>query len=155
MSLAESKEIEIMTPTNKCPEEWKDGRTVILAAEGFDFGIGTANYDKEWGLDGWWMCDDGKCAVELPLRGAGPTHICLPPILPKNKIPDKPLSMLEDIYSYYHSNLGWFTIVFNEKYLLCNDNKVIAKYDLLENAKSALDLLIMIDSHDRRKNALT
>lgn len=75
-------------PISDIPEEWKDGRTVILCAGGFDYGVGAASYDYDWGEDGWWMCDDGKCAIELPLRGAAPTHAMLPQSLP-NELVDK------------------------------------------------------------------
>ena len=37
-------------------------------------------WDDTWGNDGWFMCDDGKCARDLPLRGKKPTHwMPLPP----------------------------------------------------------------------------
>lgn len=52
----------------------KDGTPILLAAKGFDGGVGIAAFDTGWSPDGWWMCDDGKRAVDLPLRGADPTH---------------------------------------------------------------------------------
>lgn len=62
----------------------KDGEPVLLAAEGFDRGVGVAAWDDEWSPDGWWMCDDGKQAIDLPLRGPAPTHWMPLPDPPEN-----------------------------------------------------------------------
>lgn len=51
----------------------KDGTWVLLRSVGPDSGCVVASWDSDW-CDGWWVCDDGKCAIDLPLRGPDPTH---------------------------------------------------------------------------------
>lgn len=50
-----------------------DGSWIIVKADGPECGLAIVSWDADWS-GGWWMCDDGKCAVELPLRGPEPTH---------------------------------------------------------------------------------
>lgn len=52
----------------------KDGTSVLIHTEGPGCGAAVCFFDTEWGDEGWWMLDDGKLALELPLRGADPTH---------------------------------------------------------------------------------
>ena len=61
----------------------KDGTSILVAATGFDANIGVVAWDDTW-CDGWWMCDDGKQAMELPLRGPEPTHWMPLPPAPKD-----------------------------------------------------------------------
>ena len=80
--------LESRAPSAEAKDAWQpigtaphDGTAVLLAARGPDSGCVVGWWDSEWG-DGWWMCDDGKCAVELPLRGPEPTHWMPLPALP-------------------------------------------------------------------------
>jgi hypothetical protein len=62
-------------PIETHPKDFADRFLVFNGEE-----IHLVFWDDTWSSDGWFMCDDGKCARDLPLRGKDPTHwMPLPP----------------------------------------------------------------------------